>query len=138
VARSKPNQWRWKIVDDVMVSLGTHGAMPDDEWKRCVTDLEVRPIKKWLVTVLGTFEVNSMQRKLGIDAINRRRVHLAVVSEDRVVRGLVTAASWFGVDVKPFPWTDLDQAIKHLQIGPPLYGHVFEAVQQLRTEASSG
>lgn len=134
VSKLKPNQWRWIVVDDVMLTVGTSGSMPDDDWKKCVEDLEAKRVTRWVGWMLDTFDVNSVQRKLGIDAILRNKVRLAVLSDDRVVRGLVTAAAWFGVDVKPFPPKDLPMALKHLNISRPLDTAVTAAFKEIVAE----
>ena len=40
-----------------------------------------------------------MQRKIGIDVVNKRRIKVAVINDSSIVRGIVTAASWFRVDI---------------------------------------
>lgn len=128
-------QWEWKVIQDVMVAFGTYGAMPDEEWKKCINDLDTKPVKKWLVAVLGTMDVSSVQRKLGIDAINRKNIRVALVSDDRIVRGLLTAASWFGVNGAAFAWRDLEGAVAYLGVPRPVERLALAAVRQFKGDA---
>jgi hypothetical protein len=66
------------------------------------------------------------------ETLKRKGVQIAIVTDEKVVRGIVTAASWVGVDAKAYSWTELRDAIKHLGIPPESTERVVAAVNHLR------
>ncbi|MEZ4294980.1 MAG: hypothetical protein R3B70_08375 [Polyangiaceae bacterium] len=119
-----------------MISFVSQGKLRDEEWSMLVRDIQGKPITRYLNLSIGSVEVNSLQRKAMIDVLNARKISVIVVSDDRIVRGLVTAAHWLGVDVQAFGWEDLNKAVEKLRIPSPVIPRVLELVQQLKLEAA--
>jgi hypothetical protein len=128
---------QWTVVDETMISYSTPGHISDEHWDRFVKDLKAKPIRWYLSTTMGAVEVNSVQRKKCIDVLKSKGVGVAVVTDERVVRGIVTAASWLGVNVKAFPWTDINGAIQHIQVSREAVDRYVEAVAKLRQAAEA-
>ena len=125
-------QYKWTIVDDVIIAVGTDGKLPEEAWKTFVNEMATKPIKKYLMVVIGSIIVSSIQRKIGIDVVNKRGIKVAVVNDSSIVRGIVTAASWFSVDIKSFSHSQLLDAVRDL--GVPAYREdaVITAVEKLK------
>jgi hypothetical protein len=123
---------RWVIVDDVMVSLTRPGQSADAVWHAFAKDLSSKGVAKYLGTAIGTAEVNSVQRKIVADVLMRRNIPVAAVTDDRIVRGLITAVSWMGVNIKAFGWAELREAILHLRVPQGKVEQVIQAVNGLR------
>ncbi len=73
-----------------------------------------------------------MQRKKGVDAAKEKGIRVAVVTDERLVRGIVTAASWFGTDIQAFDWSHLRDAIDFLQVQTELKDYVERTCEDLR------
>jgi hypothetical protein len=125
-------EYRWTIVDDVMVAVGTDGKMPEDIWKTFVNEMDAKPIKKFIAFIIGSVEVSSVQRKICIDVINKHGIKVSIVNDSSIVRGIVTAASWFSVDVKSFAPGQLNQAVRELGVPTHRESMVIDAVHKLQ------
>ena len=53
-----------------------------------------------------------------------------MVTDDKLVRGILTAISWFGGNVKAYPWAELKAAIQYLKIP----SHSEDRVESLAAE----
>ncbi len=125
---------KWVNTGDLLIAFSTSGVVPIDVWQDFIKHLETAPIRRFLGTSVGTFEVSSVQRKQMSEIMSRRRIPIASVTDDKFVRGIITAASWLGVDIKPFSWADLRQAIRHLGVTQPMEDVVYKKVMDLRAD----
>lgn len=115
-----------------MVGVGSQGVMNDALWKRFIDDLGTARVTKWLSVVSGTMEFTSIQRKMGIDTAKRRNIQICAVIDSGVVRGLITAAAWFGLNIKSFPPEQLAEAVHFLGVKAPMDNAVISAVKRLQ------
>ncbi len=105
----------WTLQGDLMVSFYKAGSITDDVWQDYCDTISSPACRKVLATSIGTVEVSSAQRKLVSDALKQSKVSVAVVTDEAIVRGLMTAVSWLGrVDLRAFPWHKVADAYRHL------------------------
>ena len=123
---------KWSLVDDFLISCATQGLFEAATWDALVKDLNTKPIRKYLVATLGTAELTSVQRKQVSEVLVRKKIGVAVVTDQPIVRHLVTAVSWLGVDVRAFPWTEVRQAAQHLGATGMQEERVLDALAELR------
>lgn len=123
---------KWTEIDKLMIGYSTEGPIHEDVWAQFVHDLKTRPIKKYLGMSIGNLEVTSLQRKQVADALKGRGVALAIVTDEKLVRGIVTAASWLGMDVKSFSMADLRLALRHLDVPSHMEDRAIEVVRKLK------
>lgn len=115
---------RWRYMHGVVAAYSSEGVMRDVDWNAMVHDLRTaEPFLGYLGASVGAVQVSSVQRKSGVDAMRERDRPTAIVSESRLVVGLVTAASWLGANIKAFAWRDLESAVRFLGVSEP---HVAE------------
>jgi hypothetical protein len=74
------------------------------------------------------------QRKRFNDILRGRELPTAVVSNDRMVRGITIAMSWFNRKIKAFPPDAVQDAFTYLNIPKHEFESVWRLVKQLRTE----
>lgn len=125
----------WTQLGDLLISLGTNGQIHDDDWSRFIADLKVMPVKRFLSMAVGLVEINSVQRKQASELLKSKGITVAVVTDERLVRGIVTAASWLGVNVKSFGWVEIRKAIGHIGIQQFREEQVLTAIEKLKKEA---
>jgi hypothetical protein len=130
----KLGDYKWAIVEDVIIGVGCEGEMPDDTWRSFIDDLSTKPVTKYLSVISGDLQVNSAQRKLGIDAVLKRKIKVVAVIDSSVVRGILTAASWFGLNIKAYPHAQLREAIQDLDVRAPLVLPIVREVERLRKQ----
>src|SRR5262249_3695649 len=98
-------------IDDTMVACFSPGPISNDEWTRFMHEQRKKPITKFIGGVIGVVEVNSLQRKESTSYVATNHVKVIAITDDKVVRGLATAASWVGVNIDAFSWKDLREAV---------------------------
>lgn len=129
----KQSVMKWAVVGEVLVAHTTEGAVPDETWNSFVKDIETKPVRKFVGASTGATEVSSTQRKTASAALSAKKVSSFVITDDRLVRGVATAASWLGVDIKSFSWAELDKCIKHLGIDAETGHQVAATLNRLKT-----
>ena len=126
--------FKWTELGNLMVGYSTEGQIPDDVWRRFIHDLKTKSFTKYLGASVGYLEVTSIQRKQVAEALKGKSVSLAVVTDEKLVRGIVTAASWLGINVKSFSWAEMNDAFNYLGVPSYLQGRATDAIEELRRE----
>jgi hypothetical protein len=108
-------KFSWEIVARVFVGHATDGKIEEAVYDKFVEDLRTKDYGVYLATTSGSAELSSVQRKAASDALAERKIPTFVVSDSRMVRGIVTAASWLGVNVKSFSWANILEAFAETQ-----------------------
>jgi hypothetical protein len=109
------------VVDDLLVSVSRAGSedkgvLNQRDMAHFLDVLRTAPIKRYLACMHGSFNSSSVQRKEGADLIKSRDIEVAVITDDRLVRGIVTALSWLGARVSAFSWADIGKSLEHLRL----------------------
>jgi hypothetical protein len=123
---------KWVNSGDLLITFSTAGAVPADVWNEFIKHVSDAPIKKFLGASIGLFEVSSIQRKQLSSILMQRKIPIAAVTDEKLVRGIATAASWLGVNIKAFAWIELRQAIRHLGVVQPMEDVAYDKVMNLR------
>ena len=108
-ARGERQTHTWVVVDDLVICLTQAGPIPDDLWARFARDVASPSVKAVLGLSFESVSVNSVQRKAVSAAIKGKT--LAAVLDSTVTRGVLTALGWLGLNIKVFPWKQLEVAI---------------------------
>jgi len=106
----------WTVQGDLMVSFFPPGPIDQDVWQDYCDTIASEAVRNVMSTSIGAVEVDSAQRKAVNAALKTApQVSVAVVTDEAIVRGLMTATAWLGrVDVKAFPWHKIAEAFRHL------------------------
>jgi len=108
--------YKWEIVDDLLIAFGTSGPISDRDWDGFFKQLQNPQVKRHLGATIGAIETNSVQRKAASNVLKVRKIPVVVVTSASIVRGIVTAVSWLGVDIKAFDWPDLQKGMDSLGV----------------------
>ena len=84
---------------------------------------------------------NTKQRQTIRDLLRDTPVPAAVVSDAPLVRGIVTALSWFNSAIRSFPFNQgagLRDALKYLGIEGPMADRVVREVAEMQREVGNG
>ncbi len=112
----KESVYKCELVGDLLVSFATAGPISDQDWTTFIDFVKMPAVVKYLGASVGATEASSVQRKEAAALFKARRIPVAVVTDAGLVRGIVTAVSWLGVDIKAFDWPDLAKALEHLKV----------------------
>jgi hypothetical protein len=106
----------WEIIGDVMITRTTGGAIPMKLWEPFIRDLKAAGVTRLLALVVGPASINTSQRQGAADTFRTMAVEVVVISDDRMVRGIITALSWLGANVKGFAWNEFEKALGRLSL----------------------
>ncbi|HEX2573555.1 MAG TPA: hypothetical protein VH877_28660 [Polyangia bacterium] len=133
---NKPVVFKWIIEGNLMVTCSTAGEMVPERWREYINELRDKKITKVLGLNLGSVSLNSVQRREVGSLVQSQGIVSAVVTDDRMIRGVVTAISWFGGNVKAYSWDELKEAIKFLGVGPE--ERIVAIAHRLKRECQTG
>jgi len=123
----------WTDLGDLMIVCRTEGVTPNESWDAFMKDMKTKPIAECSsLSIIGAGELTSVQRTTATEILKKRGIIMAVVRDEQLVRGMVTAASWMGAKIKAFSWTGLDDALDYLKVSPEMADRVKGIVNSLR------
>jgi hypothetical protein len=101
-----------------IVAHGRDNATPE-EWSAFVHALESElPNVSGVLVFTAGATINARQREQ-IELLTKRGdLRMAVLTDSVMARGVVTALSWFNVQIKAFAPHDEQHALDHLQVAP--------------------
>ncbi len=102
------NNHEWEIVDDVMVTRTIPGPLSDELYvDGFVGDLRRADAVRVIFSVsTGATSLTATQRKAAAEVMRQNDLGAVVLTDNRLVRGIITAVSWLGANANAFPWTD--------------------------------
>jgi hypothetical protein len=106
-------------IDEMIVVAHGAGPMTGATWARFMGEMRKKPISLYLAGCVGIPEPTSVQRNEIFAVLEEWHVKSVVITDERIVRGIVTAARWAGVNVDALAWGDLPVAVKQLGVTDP-------------------
>lgn len=128
----------WVILDDLAVMCASRGDVPNERWLEYMEALRTCRVTRILASTVGPVNLTSLQRKQASEIADQLQITSAVVTDEQIVRGFMTALSWVGVKIKGFSWEDLDQAIQYLQVPSALVDRVVQTAKEQRLRLQHG
>lgn len=115
--------------------LHTKENPTDAEWAEYIsfTDQNMKSIKSTMIVTEGGGP-NATQRGNLNDLFEARnfKTKVSVVTLSRLVRGIVTALSWFNPNVKAFSTIQIPAALDYLEVSKDDHEAVFREIRALR------
>lgn len=107
----------FRVVDRVLVLVHAAEDPGDDEWMEYVQEIKRQgSVLLPQIVLTDGGRPNSTQRKLLTDVLAGRGMKVAVLSASTLVRGVVTAISWFNRDIRSFEPHALGHALEYLGV----------------------
>ncbi len=116
MAAARIAQTRWTIVGTTFVFYGDGGAFGDEDFKRWLHDLQTQSFDRYVGGTGPDFLLSSVQRNSPRAVFEERGIPFATITDSRLVRGFVTAGSWFGMNIAAFAWSALPKAWQWLDL----------------------
>src|ERR1700759_3207208 len=93
----------FKTVGNVLVAVHGENNITDEEALACQAALRTMDLDRLRILVCTDGGgASAMQRKGLIDAFSGRDVPTAIVTDVRMLRGVITALSWFNKNIRAF------------------------------------
>ncbi|NVB39156.1 hypothetical protein G6O69_15040 [Pseudenhygromyxa sp. WMMC2535] len=121
----------WKRVDDILVTVATDGILPKEAWDQFIDALEREPVTKYLAISLGTINLSGAQRRQGAEILKRREITSFIITDDRLVRGIAIAVSWLGANAKAFPLKELPSVVESLHAESQVHQQTMATLEEL-------
>lgn len=128
---------RWSVIDNLMISFVSPGEVTEREFDAWMREFTTKPFTRYLATSVGFIHLNSVQRKRIADAMKTKAAKTAILTDETLIRGVVTALSWMGADIKSFRWDQVREALRHLDMAPASEARAVEAINRLKATAPS-
>jgi len=93
-------------VDDVVVSCSVGNVMPEDI-DRLLESLLAAETHVYIAGASGDVGIDSASRNRLFDTLKKHSIRVIGVTDSKLVKGILTAASWMGVQVRGLSWADL-------------------------------
>jgi hypothetical protein len=106
----------WFVEGELMVSFFLPGSIAPETFQDYCDTIASGVVHKLLAASIGAVEIDAAQRRQINEALRSQpQVAVAVVTDEALVRGQVTATAWLGrIDVTTFAWHKLAEAYRHL------------------------
>ena len=129
----------WSIENHLMVSFFLPGPISSEVWQDYCAAIASPEVTKILAASIGAVEVDSVQRsQLNLAMREPPAASAAVVTDEALVRGLMTATAWLGrIDIKTFAWHKLGEAFRHLAPEGISEARALELVDTVRQRAEA-
>jgi hypothetical protein len=125
----------FRMIGHVMLIVYNDKTPTTEDHRRCVEafrTMDPAQVRSLVITDGGA--PTPAQRKDFVDILQGRQYRMAVLTDSIMVRGVVTAVSWFTTGTRAFPRAALDQAFLHLDIPPRLHDRIRAEIVVLQRE----
>ena len=120
-------------IDDTLVVCHAAGTIPSAVWSRFMAEVRKKPITRYIGVTMGFPDATSVQRKELFSYLTDNHVTVVVITDERIVQGVVTAARWVGVNAYAYSSRDTQAALERAGFtGPEKIAHVTGVINVLR------
>jgi hypothetical protein len=88
-----------------------------------------------LVLTVGPLSIDPELRRAIVATLERQRMRVVAVTDNRLNRGLIGTFGWLGVSVSTYPWSRLEEAARDVASRPELINPIVRAARALRAES---
>jgi hypothetical protein len=108
---------QFKVVGDTFIVVYGARNPTNEEWEEYLAEVERQGFERTVqLIVTEGGGPDSTQRKLLNEKLKGRSVPVAVISKNPIIRGVVTALSWFNTKIRAFVPSNFADALRHLGI----------------------
>ena len=115
--------------------VAVHGAKnaAPSEWNAFIADLEAQlsEVSALLIFSAGA-SIDIREREQLERLLTRGRLRVAVLTDSKLLRGAVTALSWFKIPIKSFAANDVELALDHIRVQKADRARVYTTLAQLK------
>jgi hypothetical protein len=125
----------YALVGNIFIAVWGRANLSDAEFPTVLEvfqGLDFQKIRMLVITEGGG--PTPVQRKSMNVALNGKEMATAVVSDDLMVRGTVTALGWFNKKVRSFPMAALNESLEYLGVPDTKFEAIAREITNLRAE----
>ena len=123
----------WAVLGRLVVQFSLDGDLPEKRLDELIRDVQTGEVKYVLATSIGRYRLTSLQRKKAQEGFGQPD-KIATIVDDVVTRGIITAFSWLGLNIKSFSWPNVKDACTY--VAPPGISpeDVFDCLNHVRQQ----
>ena len=100
VPKDGRSNFNWALLGELLISFGMPGQISQERFKEFLDTISNRKPLYLLAVSTGASTINSVQRKTGAEVVKVSGIKIAVVLDNAITRGLITALGWLGLPMK--------------------------------------
>ncbi|MEM9456989.1 MAG: hypothetical protein AAGF11_22620 [Myxococcota bacterium] len=105
--------YKWYVIGDIVVTRQMPGySIADSLWDDFLSTLKNNELRHCFSLTIGSAPVKPTQRKSAAEVLSENDIPATVLTDNRLTRGILTAVSWLGANVRSFSWDELDTAME--------------------------
>jgi hypothetical protein len=124
-----------QMADVLMICAGP-GVLTDQEFTKMISSSQHPSVRKILGLDAGPTEMTSVQRKSVASVAKDRGLFVVTITNEKLTRGIVTAVSWLGANIKAYSWDDLRTGIQQLGLPPDQEDQMLTKAVAMRAQVS--
>jgi len=128
---------RWAVIERVVITCTSSGTLEDKVLEAILDDMRKSNVDRSLGLALGSAHMTGIQRRKVVDFMRDRKLKAVLLTDSAIVRGIMTALSWFNDSISGGGLNDLEQALDTLAIEVQQRAQVRRTALELRSEVSS-
>ena len=130
---TRPHEWH--RVGDVVVTATIGGHIDDQLWDSFLQFIDTNDTRiLFCLTNNDVSTITSIQRKKAADVLSRRAFAAVVLTDSRVIRGVLTAMSWLGAQFRPYRWTQIEDAARIVVADPAEQRQLVDLANEFHSE----
>lgn len=125
----------FKVAGGLFLIVHTKDPPTDDEWTSYVKLVDkqgAEPLPQIVFTEGGG--PSAKQRRDFTEMLNGRKIPVVVLTDSTMIRGIVTAISWFNDKLKTFPPVQIKDAFRYLRVPESAWPQIEDELGKLRKE----
>lgn len=127
----------WRLVGDIFVFYGAGGELGGERFAQWLAAVKDSGCTHYVGGTGADFYLDSQVRQDGRGIFKERGIPFATVTDDRLVRGFVTAGAWFGMKIAAFSWNRVNEVPAWLRLNDDDGRNVVETLLDLRAKVES-
>jgi hypothetical protein len=112
-----PSTLAFGSTDSTFLLAHARQTATTEDWDAFTSalDASLGQVKRLLVFTAGA-SIDARQREQVEGILKRGKLRVSVLTTSRLVRGAVTALSWFNIPIKAFVPSDVNRALDHIRV----------------------
>lgn len=127
-----------ELQGDVMLVVQGDVPVVDDDWDEYLATLAANPSVKAFLISADNHGPNANQRAKLANLRSIDPLPKAVVTTSMAVRGIVTALSWLGSNIRAFAPNQIEGAFEYLGVASNAHAALLERLALLKTRLAGG
>lgn len=123
----------WALHGDLLIVLSRPNPIDDQLFERFIGDIREHPWKKCLGAAVAAINMTSIQRSQV--AAEFKNKPTAAITDHSVARGVATALSWLGLQIRAWSWAQMDKAFDYLELDSSQKAVAVELLERLKSES---